>query len=325
MPYSYNTYTRYRRGAGYFKPKRASKRQKYSSYAIMRNPFSTANNNPKIHDGKTSLSSGQKFQALEPFTIPGDTGIATIVIFPAFAGGCCIYTGTGFSGGTSLSIQDMHGVWAADTTANTLTIANGEVAMWRQVSQGLKITLTNNADENDGWFETARLTVSRKSSDWVIAEQNSVDPALGILNGETGSIRPYATNNSVFGVDLGKLVEHPTYRTGKLRDIHKHLFINRSVMNEHEFRRVRGQHSALTLLGAGDGSADSDRFHDFLDENIDDSFGVLVVRCHGRNTNEGALTDLLLHYCTNQEIVYENGTPLARFHTETYKGGYRKP
>jgi len=101
------------------------------------------------------------------------------------------------------------------------------ISEWRVVSQGLKITLTNNSDENDGSFEAIRLRWS--AGERSMTNQTGQVPLPGTLA---------YTNLFQSTVIASNFVEHPTYTTGKLRDIHRHTFQLRPTTDDHDFQHI---------------------------------------------------------------------------------------
>lgn len=344
-PYKQGSYNR--SGVRYYAPKKdtlAVSRQ----MQVMRNPFSTATNAPKIPDGKCSLSTGQRFQSINSLAIEkaGD-GIINIVLFGGLGGGCFVYQPSSLTEKEKfLPLPGNHGQWnVSEYDSGTLDrvglTQNGPdaITQWRIVSEGLKVTLTNNADENDGFFESVRLSATRANEHWRWARNavNGTSKKLEGINalGQSCFLVPTTdgTSHSMFGVDFSTLVDHPTYQTGKLRDVHKFIFNNKPESNSHDFKRLRLTHEyELDTYGVtpterqqalvfGQGLPYNSEAARVVEENIDDTLDIVVIRIHGRTgTVEGGDTKLLAHFVQNQEVCYENGTTLSRFHTIAYKG-----
>ena len=234
----------------------------------------------------------------------------------------------------------------------------GDIASWRLVSQGMRLSLLNNAEENDGWFETCRLKTSRDPLEWIVMNKNvrqseKLSPATQTQDSineyvggdplviapklyraaEEHGVVPGDVLNTVMDVDMTTLIQHPTYRTGKLRDIHKFNFTLKEESHDHEFLKYDGSFEAPGELdaepylfwGPADGGSYSGRrmqphadARRVIDQVIDPTWDILIVRVHGRPST-GDPSRILCHLVANQEICYSNGTALARFHTETHK------
>lgn len=337
-PYKQTSYNR--TGVRYYAPRKdnvTAQRQ----LTVMRNPFSTATNSPKIPDGRCSLSTGQRFQAMQSFTCDnsGD-GIINFILYGGLGGGLYVY----MPGKTAPPKDDVllfpgnHGLWKLSNINNPITSAtfsqaqSDPITQWRLVSQGLKLTLTNNADENDGFFESVRLSATRANEHWRWMNKSGALTTTDLVSGpaadgETGTLVPRVdgTTHQVFGVDLANLVDHPTYQTGKLRDIHKFAFNNKPESNAHEFKRVRLTHEYPVLndfldLAEARGLPYNAEAARVVEECIDDTTDIVIVRVHGRSgSTTGGNTKLLAHYVANQEVCYENGSTLSRFHTTSVK------
>lgn len=277
-----------------------------SNWGVVYKPFSSKYPAPKIPDGSTSLSTGQKLQFINSFNCPTDRPLV-YCIFPGL--GCC---GVVFNGAQAyhFNFTDKHGCW--EKTASGLDQSDNLIAKWRMVSSGVKFTLTNNADENDGWFECVRAQVAHDPKTWTLV--NALDGSAPI-NGSPVVLRPVMAGDTPLGIDLNTMIDHPSYRTGKLRDIHKYQFNLSPNGTNHDFIRVRESYKVATL----DESADSG---DILKDLVDDNYDCLIIRIHGRSVTGESQTNILTHVVSNQEVVYENGTTLARFHTEGHKAGY---
>lgn len=252
--------------------------------AVYRNAFSTATTNPKIPDGKAFHSSGVRLQAVKEFvndsTVPMD-----FLLFPGLNNGI-IMAGANTANGRYMPYNS-HGVFTGAGPQFTQEPTTA-IDKWRVVSQALKITLLNNSDENDGWWEAARVQLSRTAD-------IKLDPtALGNLVG-TG-----AAATELPGVDVARqMVENPTYVTGKLRDIHRHMFQLAPQGADHDFEELGGVIDNTNTQGP-----------------LDNNFDAIHIRIHGRTGTESP-TRLMLHVVSNQEIVYDEAATLTRYHSET--------
>lgn len=319
-------------GVGYFKP---SRRNAYVSpaskqMAVYQNPFSLATNNPKIPDGKCSLSAGQRYQAVESFTNDNSEAMY-FILFPGLNAG--LYTvGAAQDRVLSYNNDTQLRINSNGTRVDVGPVTDGQaIAQWRVVSQGMKLSLVNNADENDGWFEAVRLTISQEPDNWRI--DYPLNPAIQAAgkHGANGLvIRPKSDSNGAIiqGINRVNFVENATYRTGKLRDIHKHAFILKADSNDHDFIQL---HPSV-ISGTGDGPLIDDDFGALQPNNnacqrlsdmlFDKSMDMIVVVVHGRVSGSSTApqnpSNILAHLVANHEMCYEPSTQLARFHSESY-------
>jgi len=319
------------------------------SWSVVNNPFASGAN-PKIPDGATNLSVGSKYQAIRQINCPLNDELI-IVVYPGLAG-CVSYAGFASNDPGNVNEHNLmpnhrdHAVYKATTVGvrdtNSLQSAvlrqkENAIAKWRMVSAGLKLSLINNADENDGWWEAARVQTTNTPNDWgfysattpynpdVAGDLEVYDAATGLgtyyvgpVVDKTGEGNP---TESVFGIECTQLIEHPSYKTGKLRDIHKYSFNLQPNGKEHGFIKMRDEFpitvnapdTVTKYSGTLAENASVGNNQDFVDKNVDTNYDVVIIRIHGRTS--GAKTALLLHSVCNLEMVYENGTNLSRFHT----------
>lgn len=313
---------RTRPGVGYFKPKRSGLTgPAQNQLAVYQNPFSLATNNPKIPDGKCSLSAGQRYQAVESFKQSSDT--MTFILYPGLMGGLYV-NGTPstkvltYNNDCFLDILSENGIGIGPSAG-----AFQAIAQWRVVSQGMKLSLVNNADENDGWFESVRLTISREGDTWVICPFDSPNSTATKIGASNVVIRPRTAPDEVMGINRSQFVENATYRTGKLRDIHKHSFVLRSESNDHDFVKLNPNHLEVTgnfIYNDPEGTVSTTTAsRQFVDNVVDQCMDIVVVIVHGRpgTTTENA-SEILCHLVANHEMCYEPTSQLSRFHSETH-------
>lgn len=260
--------------------------------AVYHNAFSTRTTNPKIPDGKAYASSGIRLQAVKEFVNDSD-GVMDFLLFPGINNGLI-----------AASTNDGAASWGMPYTSHCVLDEDSKqsedsmISRWRIVSQAMKVNLTNNSDENDGWWEAIRVQLNPAfnpdtgNDGFVIAlhddGRNVIGPAIG---------------GQIPGMDLAtpNLVEHPTYTTGKLRDIHRHMFDLMPQGNDHDFNDCPKQ-----FVG---GAA--------IEKAIDwKNYDAIFLRIHGR-AGSSTPTRVMIHVVSNQELVYQESTALSRYHSES--------
>lgn len=254
--------------------------------AVYHNAFSTATTNPKIPDGKCYHSVGLRLQAVKEFA-NDTTGTMDFLFFPGLNNG--------------VVADSVASTTSADTLmpyTNHASINNGdqdpgnEISRWRVVSQAHKITLVNNSDENDGWWEAIRVQLNPQPM-----SENGFE-LVGV-----GGLQYIGAASGIPGMNLGitSMVEHPTYVTGKLRDIHRHTFDLMPQGQDHDFIDL-----AFTGLDTVDGT------YKCVDCN---NYDAIFVRIHGR-AGASTPTRVMIHTVSNQEILYQESSSMSRFHSE---------
>lgn len=274
---------------------------------------------PKIRDGKCASSLGRKFQCVT--TLANDTTVTMdILVWPGLQTGATVIgaqdakvADTTFNNAFSTLRYNTHAKFEGKVTAATATtpetatdikqIGDNQISKWRVVSQALKLTLVNNADENDGWFECCRYSLGDNKKTFVnrFKAQTGMDTAtdnphdlhtgLGAAKGESSTLDIKAKEN---------MHDHSTYFSGKLRDIHKYMFKLKTNDSQHDF--IDLQRSYLSES-------------DFVEDLMDGSLDVLHIRIHGRGSGDKA-TKVLAHLVSNQELMYAQDSLMAQMHTK---------
>lgn len=279
---------------------------------------SQATNDVKIPDGKVALSSGYRHQISTQIE-DNNTSRITMIIYPGLTAGIAtlhsVTEGPGDNGGVGnlLSGVTTHIRYTngADLTPDGMYKTQGDAySKWRVVSQGMKISLVNSEDTNDGWWEAVRVHVSKKQfpsgpAGIRVTPDGIAPDNLATNGGET----PVA---QVFPFMLGEsMADNPTYVSGSLKSIHKETFTLAPASNEHTFL---DQDPSLDNGGAG-----TDRPQNFANA-FDDSFDCIVLRIFGNPATAGAnaVTRLHCHMIANHEYVYDWGSKLHNTMTRTY-------
>lgn len=291
------------------------------------NPFSTATKQPKIPDGKVGESLGFQTQNVRELVADEGTGIMTILLFPGMSAGAIAINentavGTflspanqinvmGYTGSNSIDYSAVQGGGAGNVVLNDL------YANWRIVSQGLRLSLLNPAETDDGWWEAARLHVGADPADYMCMGKDLV------LDNTAGVIIPHLLAQSVASGAV-PLVNENSYTTGTLRELKNHLFSLHPIRDDHDFVQPR---TTMSLDAADSGAVDpvdqtvrfvsgKDNAQELVDSMIDKSFDMIVIKIHGR-TDATNRTRLHANLVSNQEIIFAASEREARFHTAT--------
>jgi hypothetical protein len=252
--------------------------------AILTDPFAQVSQ-PKLWDGKKSSSSGVRLRTTGEITL-SQLGPTYLCLIPGHS--------TCLTWQTDPSIT----YWNVPFKGHlATTVDRANVKLARIVSAGLHLTMINNSDQNEGYWEAARISVQPNDFD--------IDSITGALRYK--AIQPTTPNAVSTGLTGANpipdivLSNHASYQSGKLRDLEKWQFKLNSVDNEHDFTPI---HEPVT----------ADMF-------LDQSFDMVLIKLHGRQQNTGA-TQLMFDAISNQEIVYVEDTSLARLMTTNKKVKY---
>lgn len=286
------------------------------SLAVYRNPFSNANTNPKIPDGKILASCGLRCQARSEIKNDSDSPMY-ILVYPGLMSGMYVQSALSDLTGATDGITDQvpftyaqHAIF--NKVGTTDQYKSQDVAAWRLVSQGVRLSLLNTSDYNDGYWEAIRLPVdpSLFAMRWDMA--TSTDGSTGILT---------VDNSKLVGAGIahvGNMINNPSYRSGKLRDIHKQTFMLKPHSGSHEPLNL-GQ--PIKLAGTIDLATEIENFNISTPVPLlDTTFDCILIRIVGR-TNAGTTptpTRLLGHLVSNQEVVYRDDSLMSRFHSDGY-------
>lgn len=215
-------------------------------------PFDITIRQPKIDDGRASTSAGIRLRSTGALTIDDDVNrTMTMYLFPGM--GNCI-NWQELTGG----IQGP-GKFPDHVSTDGQSVTNAR--RHRLVSCGLRLELMNASLENDGYWEAARVPVT--TSDF--------------LYNAVGGFWHYV------GEDPTTLMlsNHPTYQTGKLRDLSRFQFKLNPENVDIEFSTAM----------------------------VKPEFDMIVIKIIGRSAGD---TRLMYDAVSNQEIIYNAGTALSR-------------
>jgi len=297
------------------------------SLAIYANPFSLSSGQPKIPDGKAVMSIGAKLQVSAQLnnTQAGDD-ILHVLLYPGLTQGMVVWGDTaqlgtrGFTayGYNNHTTYDLSGV-ASGSNGNI--DANDNINEWRIVSQGLKLSLLNTDEENDGWFECIRYKDSFKASENAFYSGDNLQQTTAAVYGP----------DIQFGQSLANknLVNSPTYVSGTLNDIHKYQFSLQAQTEDHNFMRLPERWYMENGIDNGviggineyvNLQADTAQCHSIQKSLVDQAYDAVYIRIHCRantGTSSNTGSKLLAHLISNQELVYDEDQNEHKFMTQT--------
>jgi hypothetical protein len=230
-----------------------------SSLAVMRNAFSTATASAKIPDGAVSASISERSATAGSLSSPA--GRLTFVLTPSLVSHLQASTSSPATALEDLAITGH----STDSQVGT----PGNVDQWRLVSAGLRLTSINGSDTLNGWFEAVRLTCT-------------MTPAI-----LAAGVLPDGFENNI--INSTEWPNHPSYVTGRLRDLGKHTFYLQPI-DKSEFQK------------AG--------------ELFDTNFDNVLIRVYSLPSDTASQqTAVHYHIVKNFEICYDAQSPLSRFQT----------
>jgi hypothetical protein len=174
-------------------------------------PFDKTISQPKLLDGKVARLSGIRLQATGEITCAG-TGTTYVALFP------------GASNVIAWKVDEAAGPITPHAFAGHLDSVNdrSNVKSCRTVGTALRLSLVNSADQNEGYWEAARVPTNHLDFSFSGSHVGEGTTSL------TVSLPMGGTGN----VDLSN---YATYLTGKLRDIHRFQFKLSAIDNNIKF------------------------------------------------------------------------------------------
>lgn len=242
----------------------ATQMQAYTKSLL--DPFDKTINQPKLLDGKVARSSGIRLRATGEITCAG-TGTTYVSLFP------------GASNIIAWQVDDVLGPTTPSPFSGHLdTVADrANVKSVRTVGSALRLSLVNSADQNEGYWEAARIPTCHQDFTF-----EGTSNAVSIAMGGSGN------------VDLSN---YATYQTGKLRDIHRFQFKLNAIDNDIKFSRCNTE--PPTVEGV-----------------VSEQWDTIIIKIHGR-VEAGAPSQLMYDCISAQEVIYKENTALARLMTTT--------
>lgn len=237
-------------------------------------PFDKGMSQPKLLDGKVSRSSGIRLRATGEITC-NSTGSTYIALIPGSSNVLC------------WRVDDDPAVPEVTPTpyhGHVDEVADREhVKATRIVGTALRLSLVNSADQNEGYWEAARIPTC-------VHDFNFTEPD------PVGA--PGVTNTAVY-MTLGDLdlSNYQTYLTGKLRDIHRYQFKLNAIDNEINFSRHCVEPPSV-------------------DNFVSEQWDTIIIKIHGR-VEVGAPSMIMYDCISNQEVIYVENTALARLMTQS--------
>jgi len=240
-------------------------------------PFDKGVSQPKLLDGKVPRSSGIRLRATGEITCNG-AGSTYLALIPGVSNVICWRDNSDPLVPESTPMPFQGHLDSVPDRAN--------VKGTRTVGTALRLSLVNSADQNEGYWEAARVPTS--VLDFKFTETNP-DPA------GDGSLPP--ETNTAVSMTLGALdlSNYQTYITGKLRDIHRYQFKLNALDNDINFSRILTEPPDVSQF-------------------VSEQWDSVVIKIHGR-VEVGAPSMLMYDCISCQEVIYKENTALARLMT----------
>lgn len=325
---AYRGQRRYRRSTRYAYKSSSTLSKRYLQ--VFLDPFSNASHTPRIPDGKVISSTGHKFHHRAVMNVPtpptGQEAVANLLLQPCLTTPLIVETlpSTNIRETRSFVQEDLLLIGTSDDPGTGdwtgTQIPANEIFKWRVVSYGLHLYLLNTAEQNDGWFEAARVATDHKSGDYGFWAPNNTTSTLHLLEKE-----------SKMRLSASDIVNLPSYSQGRLREINNVIFSLHPDGNEHDFVQLRETYDipdadsapkpnaqyfpnftdTAVLAYKFNGTTHSQSMEHFVHSLLDPGWDSVLVNLYCRS--DGA-TQLLVHVVQNVELVYNDRCINSRFH-----------
>ena len=297
---------------------------------VYNDPFSGATQIPKIPDGKCVSSTGLSNNASYEHTIDATT--TTIVLFPGLESNAYIYSSTTATPNNYkvMTLSNKQVMQMEGSGGEVLASQNDATQLhrWRRVSNGIHIGLTNNAENNDGWFEACRIGTTTDAAEWLLARVGTAATGEYALFPETAK--------DITSEEMQRL---PSYVVGDLRDIKHVIFPLRPEGNEHDLTSIRDFYRTTAMVDASQGAVatkaglsqtaataytELQRFpsddisnNDFVKSNVDFGWDTVIIRIYGRADATNNPSKLRITIAQNDELVYHERSIMSKFMTKS--------
>lgn len=286
---------------------------------VYRYPFSFSTTVPKIPDGRCVASLGLRHQCAKEYSVDVTAGVLGLCLVPGVQlTSIAVTPVTGNPYTQEYQFFDDHVKFTKGSTDADIAVSPIlSLTDWRLVSSAIRFTLVNNADENDGWFESVRVSM-RDTYKYLKIYREAAEDTERKIGFSNDFCETLMTNN---------ICANPSYSSGKLRDIHKYIFQLKPNGADHEMRSIKELYPGA-VIPPGEGvnqfaMASTSMSQSFVDNVFDPSFDMLLIKVHGRKGAETLNnTRLMAHVVSNIETIYTPDSSYAKFHSETVKDPY---
>lgn len=286
--------SRYRRKGPYGSRDPSNVSKKYRDANVFLNPFNRSTVGAKIPDGSVTLSCGIRLQK-SALLLSSVDEFDYLLILPSHESNAFFategFTTSSTTEGAPLltAISTFATYFPKDVTSKSIKTEedmdvslilpgpSSEIAKWRLVSSGARITQIANTDSNAGTFEAVRISLPALSTKGTFEErEDALSESLVI------ALNHYATDDYVH------ILNEPSYVTGKTSDIHKYIF------------QLRPQGST----------------NDFIEASYDTNFDGIFIRFNKVGGTPVGVQQFLCHFVHNLEVVYKPTSCHHAHHTE---------
>jgi len=274
-----------------------------------------ANSKPRHMDGATAESQTQYTKVVTELTIAANK-TAVLCLVP--------FANTVFSYNVDIAATAFNSIFgdfadiAIDTSGMTAGATGvmkreGAIDRWRTVSKGMKCTLLNTHEQNDGWFESFRVTSTPAIDQVFVADKSGTAGSAQIANNNDYLLEAY---NNRFASQA-----RTSFVADSLKNLSKYYFRLNPFAEEHPFKDINENYTVSSTGGFSAGpprswvpdSGDTQSYRPLVDSYYDHTYDCVCLIIHSGANGSKVLLDAV----SNIEVVYNNDSTLARFHDPT--------
>lgn len=336
------------------------------------NPF--ADTDPRIPDGSVSESLTKTHRNTQMIQLLANSTYH-ILMYPGFSSGYFVLKGTV----GSLDLQGVGSIWDVneykpktqdilDSTPRVLSFTSGtgeaiaanhssdvdfqhncDVAQWRLVSQGIRLSLLADDDKNDGYFESCRLKADRSHENFMLVDRKdspcTPTYGTGVLNITINDALLTPRPSIIKSVNTTDIAENDGYSAAPLKMIGAAMWQLKPLDDDHSWitfqdgynvdagtmeslKRSVGYQQAATYTTNytttpsvnhpsvhAPAQRPDEGWNRMTKEFVDPNHDMVYIRVFtGANTKQ-----LLIQHKANHEVVYKTGSTLSEFHKDTKK------
>ncbi len=249
--------------------------------AVQRNAFSTAATAPKLCDGRVSHSCTLR-EAGVTVTKTEDTEALFFCLFPCITGGFWSMD----TAGANMKFHVAGSENFLNGVGNAKNAPDQAADKFRLVSAGMRLSCINASENNEGYFEAVRYVTDGRDIDFINMTQGTA--TVKIPN-------TALTGASQLGSGIltsSRWPNHPTYVTGKLRDLYKHMF----YLQPQQDREMNQLDPTLKDYG------------------FDKNFDMILVKVSAIPTSTVPIA-VHAHTVHNWEVQYDANQSSSRYHS----------
>ncbi len=293
--------------------------------ACIKYPHTGLTSTPKIPDGSQIFSIGTKIHQFNSYTLNDIENTVYVIMTPASHLCCSVLSSTEIvnywdDSGPHYDIGTATEVAGTNPLQFRTECAQNALHKMRIVSQGLKIRLTNNDNNNQGTWSAMRTPTPDGAIWWDnLVSQKAGIPATSNAGWQLNTIAPARIGWE--GILNSTYANSPTFASGTLQDIGKQYFmLNDMSEGAHEFNNIFQSIASVSDKQAYQSvngvwpTTQAQENNVFPDMMLDKAYDSIVIKIQG----VGNVTNFILDAVQNIEYTVGIASTLYKHQTECF-------